>query len=508
MNGRKWIVRGALMLIAVACVCGLFSVNKFTVAQTEFQVQGNVRNSICGYGIEGVEVEIATYMEKSIAITTTDAGGNFAFVDLPHEGPYELGFIKRGYRTQEVIEIMAGADLLIDLVPRGVTTPGRPNAISSPKSVYIDWPANPEFNLKGYNVYRMLVSEDGEPLLEEPVKLNGAPAVVCDDELVEDLEYIDSTVVMGEYYVYCVQAIGGADRPSELSEWSSPPVQGKWLTIFFPNIHMNDQNDYLGLYLWELEDGTPVARIPIASECAYDVDASSMQIFAELTSQLLNPDPFQVELTGITAGIADLEFSANIFAEGAVENVGDHQVIIAAADAEPFSLYGSGELFNIYMNPTALVPLKADICGPLHLVYDNESEMYGVVLYDDYWGGEPPVEVQLRDGEFCTEGGCIHGDVNMDGVVDGDDPQYILDFITRKSWATINDCYLEAWDINCDNRITGQDATLLLRFVRGLPINPPNGVGNGPRPRNGGAKSADLALELSLIHISEPTRPY
>jgi len=459
------------MFAAMVFAGGLLVASDFAGAQEEaFQVSGRVTNSFCDYGIEGVEVEIATYVEKSIAVTTTNENGEFIFEGLPHDGPYEVGFMARSYRTQELFDVMAGDVLEVALVPRGVTTPGKPNAISSPKSVYIDWPANPEFNLKGYNVYRTLVTENGEPL-GEPEKLNGAPVLECDDELVEGVEYIDSTVQKGSYYIYQIQAISGADRPSELSEASDPPVKGQWLTIFFPDVYKQED----GLYLWEREDdGLPMVRIPVASRCAYDVDATGMMIVGEVTADLLNAEPFEVSLTGITAGMA---YSANVIYGAAEQNIGDHQVRIASADSEERPLYGSGELFNIYLNPKVVLEEE---CGPLHLV-DNDITGDGVTVYNDPWEGE--IEIELEDGVYCTAGGCLHGDVNVDGRIDVNDAQYIVDFKAKQEWAPINECYMEAWDINLDGRITPQDATLILRFVEGLPINPPTGV-----------KSADLAL--------------
>ena len=62
-------MRGAALCVAAVFAGALLAVNDFTSAQTEFEVSGQVTNSFCGYGIAGVEVEIATYVEKSIAVT-------------------------------------------------------------------------------------------------------------------------------------------------------------------------------------------------------------------------------------------------------------------------------------------------------------------------------------------------------------------------------------------------------------------------------------------------------
>ena len=473
----RWMLRSAVALTAAVCITALFAVNDLTSAQTEFAVTVNVTNEICGYPIEGAMVDLAVDAGKrdGLGVEFTDADGVATFTNLPNAGPFEVGVSVQGYRGQEFFgetAVFSGDVLDVALVPRGVSTPGKPNAISSPKSVYIDWPANPEYNVKGYNVYRTLVTEAGEAL-EEPVKLNGAPVVECGDVLVEGVEFIDDTVEKGQYYIYQIQAISGADRPSDLSEASDPPVKGQWLTIFFPDVFDTNNPD---LYLWDREDdGTVTTRIPVASRCAYDVDATSMTIIGEVTAELLNASPFSVELTGITAGMA---YSANVLANAAVENEGDHQVRIAGAGVEERNLYGSGELFNIYLTP---VDILGEACGPLHLS-DDEVTGDGVMVYNDPFG--PPVEIELEDGTYCIDMGCMHGDANADMVINGEDVQYILDFIARQSWATINECYLYSWDINLDQRVTPQDSTLILRWLQGLPLNPPTN-----------AKSADLALE-------------
>jgi len=456
-KGRKWLLLGVTVAAVAVCAVGLFAVNDFTSAQTDYAVTVNVTNEICGYPLEGAEVEIAAdFKIDGLGVAITDAAGVATFTNLPNAGPFEVGVSMQGYRSQEFrgdlgTAVSAGDVLDVALVPRGVTTPGKPNAISSPKSVYLDWPANPEFNVKGYNVYRTLVLEDGTPL-EDAVKLNGAPIVECNDDLVVGLEYIDSTITKGNYYIYQIQAISGADRPSELSV-PSDPTPGQWLTVFFPDVYYTNDPD---MFLWDRESvGSDVMRIPVASRCAYDVNATSMQIIGEVTSQLLNASPATLEMTGITAGMA---YSVNVIESGAEQNIGDHQVRIASAGVDERSLYGSGELFNLYLTPTAEF---GSACGPLHLV-DDAITGDGTLLYNDPFG--EPLEILLEDGVVCTDIGCMHGDVDVSGTIDADDAQYILDFIARQSWATINECYLYSWDINQDLRVTTQDSTLILRW--------------------------------------------
>jgi len=213
-------------------------------------------------------------------------------------------------------------------------------------------------------------------------------------------------------------------------------------------------------------------RIPVASRCVYDVTATSMLIVGELTSRLLiNDENVRVESTGLTAG---MQFSPNV-----ITGEGDlpHQLFIAAAGIEERNLYGQGELFNIYMTPNA----TEEGCGLLHLIADDGTGFNGVTLFNSPWD-TVPLEVDLEDGYYCKDisDGCLHGDVDISGEVTLDDADYILDFIARK--ADTNECYIKAWDINLDARVTTQDSTLILRYLNGMPINPPQN-----------AKSDDLA---------------
>jgi hypothetical protein len=441
-------------------------------------VRGVVVNIFTREPVEGALVQIFGYPGGGdmLASTLTNAEGHFGLEDLPEEGPFALLIANDGYTNialpndDEPEPVPTESDLYIELVPNAISTPGRPTAVGSPKSIYVDWAANPEYGVRGYNLYRTEVT-GGHTTVGAPVKLNGEPGDVYSD-LITDLEFMDSSVTKGVYYIYQVQAISSVYRPSELSLPSDPPVKGQWLTVFFPDVERR------GLFLWEREpgagEGDDLVRIPVASRCVYDVDATSMLIVGELASRLLvNDENFRVELTGITAG---MQFSPSLEPG---EGNDPHTVRIAAAGVEERSLYGQGELFNIYMTANA----AEEGCGLLHLVEDDGSWINGVVLFNDPWYGEP-LEVDLEDGYFCkdVDDGCIHGDVNMDGEITIADADYILDFIARK--ASSNDCYIHAWDINLDRRVTTQDATLILRYVNGLPVNPPQD-----------AKSDVLALE-------------
>jgi large repetitive protein len=398
----------------------------------------------------------------AIATVRTNDAGEFTFDEVPHDGPFTLSLARYGYYPRELPDtelpepIMAGANLLVEVESLTLTTPDRPRAVGSPKSVYVDWSPNPEYDVAGYNLYRIEMSGGGTPT-GEPVKLNGTSGDPY-SSLIEGLEFVDSTVTKGMYYIYMVQAVSGGKKISELSLPSNPPVKGLWLTVFFPDVYYQP-----GSIFAQEGSGDLLIRVPVASRCAYDVSATSMQIIAEIASDMFEADGYSVETTGITAG---MRYAYNVLDGEAVVNPGDHQVRIAAAGIEERSLYGQGELFNIYLRPKSL---PENACSWLYLV-DDAMTGDGVVLYNDPWFG-PPLDVELEHGVYCSDGGCLHGDVTMDGVVDEADALYILEHLAHD--APVNACYPYAWDVNMDERITTQDASIIMRYAQGLPLNPP-----------------------------------
>lgn len=347
-----------------------------------------------------------------------------------------------------MMSVAAGAETPIEPHPgQGISIPGTPTALSSPQAVYLDWPANPEYNVIGYNIYRTLTLETGVPL-ETPQRLNSTP--------LESIEYNDRTVEKDMFYVYQVEALTEDGRHSALSA-PSLPVKGQWVRVFFPTVSFG------GLFLWELtQTSETMVRIPVAVDCAYDIDMSASMIQAELPASLLGHESSLVLRTGITERMAA---DYNIVPDESRDIL---HVTIAAASADPQLLYGAGELFHIYAQPREDAEAE---CGSLHLIPDS-LDTHGVRLYD---GDLNLISLDLEDGLLCAfPGDCLHGDVNMDGVVNHADAQYILDHIAGLESAAPNDCYLSAWDMNLDGRITTQDATLILRYAEGLPINPPS----------------------------------
>jgi hypothetical protein len=429
-----------------------------------FDVCGVVRNSLTGRPVAGVYVELSADLDKAIAYTTTATDGSFLFDDDRWPlgaGPYMITFTRSEYIPQTVYGVSAPrCDVNVDLVPVGVTRPCRPLAISGPKNVYVSWAPNPEYNLKGYNVYRTEVDADGNPR-GKAEKINGDPGDVY-DALVTDVEYIDAAVVRGRYYIYQIQAISAADRPSLLSEPSDPPVKGEWLTVFFPEM-VNWTNQYANAYLWNI-GGIDKAVIPVCSRSVYEVSATSMDIVGLLPKALIQAEVDHMpdlEMSGVTAGMTA---SASLLPSA---DPNFWEVRISAGSADSRDLYGSGALFYLAFTPTYL-----GSCGDTILLEDVPPYQDGVRFYDDPW--QPPLELDIENGVLCNEGGCLHGDANNDGAINAADAQWITDYWCKL--ASANACTPQSADINLDGKINAADSTLILRWINGLPMAPPSGL--------------------------------
>ena len=73
----------SLVFCVAMLAAGMFALNNVAVAQ---QVQVNVTNEICGYPLEGAEVEIAADAGKieGLGVAITDANGVATFTNLPN----------------------------------------------------------------------------------------------------------------------------------------------------------------------------------------------------------------------------------------------------------------------------------------------------------------------------------------------------------------------------------------------------------------------------------------
>ncbi|HPC17179.1 MAG TPA: carboxypeptidase regulatory-like domain-containing protein [Candidatus Hydrogenedentes bacterium] len=465
-------------------------------------VEGTVTNSITGAPVEGAVVALTAPSFEGSLQAVSGGDGKYIFSQLTVADPYELAFEAFGYEPATMTGVYQTHNADIALDPIAITRPERPKAISGPRSVFVEWAPNPEFDVKGYNLYRTRVYGATDPTpMETPVKINGSDPNDVYEGLITGTQFRDETVLPGVYYVYQIQAISGQDRPSDYSDPSYPPVKGQWLTIYFPEIFLNNA----GLYLWEQAQGTlpnPEVVMPVSFDCAYEVSATGMQLVARIPQALFEViDPLAditIEPTGVTAGML---FESNVL----VGPDDKWEVFMISSDITGRSLYGNGALFYIKAKtiddtgcgPLELIPfIPGDYPGgPQTIGYPGQQ---GVRLYDDApW--PKAIDLDLVNGLLCTNGGCLHGDVNNDGVVNGDDASFILKLWTRK--VDPNECSMSAGDINLDGYVDSADSTLILRWLAGMNI----------APAKAGTKAAEGLAEVSFaaaaIEKTDPEPP-
>ncbi|HEO71589.1 MAG TPA: hypothetical protein ENN80_10025, partial [Candidatus Hydrogenedentes bacterium] len=443
-------------------------------ASAQVSVSGSVLNGIKGpgreYGVEGVQV-VAAMATKQLAFTMTDANGDYTFEELPAQSaPFDITFYKLEYFPGTLNGVAANSSgNNISLNPLGVTTAAKPLARSGPKSIRVEWSANPEYNVKGYNIYRTEYASDGEgnliptQIVANQVKLNGGADVWDEANYIDALEYTDETVQIDGWYVYQIQAISGADRPSALSIPSNPPERGQWLTLFYPVVAIETP----GTYLWDQVPGEQdllQVILPLSTRCAYDVGTVAMGLVSRLPADLIDRI-IDVRPSGISVGMQSEALNVLTHADNPSVPEGQIEVGMSVADPGPArSLYGAGVLYNI----VAQAKIGVDDCGDLSILRDQSR------LYEE--DAVTRIAFRTEKGQLCADTDCIHGDVDMNGTVNQADAQWINDYWVKN--VSANDCTAYSGDINLDGEVDAADATLILRWVSGLDITPPASATN------------------------------
>jgi len=432
-------------------------------------VTGRVINTVTGEPVDEVFVQAAPSVSqrtKQFATAVTDDRGLYV-LQVPDGNPaLQLTFARIEYLPLiETVTLPIG-ETAVDLgdqglTPLGVQRPVGARAFSSPARVLVEWRPNPEYNLRGYNVWRTEVDELEQPL-SEPTLVNATP--------IERPEFEDTTAQAGRLYQYQVSALSAAGRESTRSV-PSGIVEGQLVVAFVPEIRV--QSPIFNLYNWRMSPTNPIVpnavRIPVAVESAYDVSTVSIDIWVETPTDLLRAgvdDPVAVALSGITAGL-DVEATVPGTGEARVE----------AADDDGLPLFGAGILFNLFLERSGGSG-KNDI----RLIMDarDTGGRFGVRLLDAS-PSNAPIPIAFRDGTLCVDtDNCIHGDVDGNGAIDTDDALAILGVAVQDAPA-LTDCQRFAGDINLDDRIDSADAALLLRWLAMEPLFPEAGAKSANR---------------------------
>jgi PKD repeat protein len=404
-----------------------------------FAISGHVINALTDAPVKGAYVEISADVTKAIVGGYTNAEGMFSFNVDHRDMYYMLTVTCREYTTVTQTRVIAPlVNTTIELSPVAIAKPRTPIARSAAKSVYVEWEANPEYNLKGYYVWRTL---------------SGGEAAIVSD-LIQVTEFKDETTTKGAEYTYQIQAISGADRPSDLSD-ASESVKAEFLTVYFPDIDL--AKDIAGFNNMELNQGEWWVRIPVTTRCAYEIFTSGMGIAAKLPDKQLEVSSLagavKVLPTGVTAG---MKFTSSVTTAG--------QLKINAAIGEGRSLYGAGVLFDVLLKAKNIYE-TCDATPNMTFVANTTR------FYDDSYPSPLRInDIVLEDGVFCGGGSCIQGDVDNNGLVDLADAEFINQYWVESVEPTA--CTLASGDLNRDGYVDAADAVMILRHVEGLDVNP------------------------------------
>ena len=203
-------------------------------------IRGIVTNSITGNPVEGAYIEVAAGLTKALDYATTDVNGAYILTVPEDTGAVDLTISCREYFPQDENFDQPPQTWNPVLVPLGITTPSGVDARSDAKSVRIRWEANPEYNAKGYYLWRTLTDAAGNPGANEAVQVS---------DLLATPEFVDTDTEPGQFYIYQAQALSGADRPSALSD-ASAPVKAQYLTIATEDV--TTHTDFENTFLWDL----------------------------------------------------------------------------------------------------------------------------------------------------------------------------------------------------------------------------------------------------------------
>ena len=287
---------------------------------------------------------------------------------------------------------------------------------SSAGQVVLHWEANTaEPDLAGYHVHRAVDDTDSF------VRLNTVP--------VTDTSYMDTSAETDETYIYRITAAGCGGVESEASEVLRVRAS---VVVMSVSDHTAGPGEETWIAL-NVNDATGIGPASVDIELAYD-------------APILDEATIEIQATAIT-GHLDV-----------VADMADGGAIRFSASGDGGVVEGRGHLFDIHARVRANA--EPDACGGVG---------FGTVkLYTDD-GAALPVDAS-DTGTVCVSENCALGDLNGDGVVDGDDTVKALK--AAAGLIVPNICDLQAGDPNGDRLIDCADAAMVSRMAEGLSINP------------------------------------
>ncbi|MCX6354955.1 MAG: PQQ-binding-like beta-propeller repeat protein [Candidatus Aureabacteria bacterium] len=344
--------------------------------------------------------------------------------------------------------------------PGEISIPTGLRALAGADNITLEWNANPESFLRGYNLYR-------------DVTARGAFATKVNSEPIENTGYVDSNLTRDQTFHYRLTALDTSGR-------ESPPTLPVSATVGHLRVWMPDYRGVAGNEV-RLRVNVPNAR----------GISGTMDISVTYDSGVL--EYIGVERTSITE---DLTMYDNT-----TPGPGPGQRTVLLSSVRPgsdYTLTGEGHLFN----------LKFRVATGAVLGHVSTHSFTSVFIYDIH---RTALSVDYSDTATLTVAAdYILGDLNGDGIVRSVDAEIAMGIATKEISPTT--LQMDAGDVNGDGAIDSADVVLIMRIAVGLPINPSVASSGGLVPPGGyvltlpetsGAPGETITVPLEINDASE-----
>ncbi|MCA1901996.1 MAG: PASTA domain-containing protein [Candidatus Hydrogenedens sp.] len=347
--------------------------------------------------------------------------------------------------TTVILTVSKGPDPNI----KKISTPKGLKAYSGKGFIYLIWDANLEYNLGGYILER---------------RMGGTGAwVEVNQQLIKQTSYRDvvNTSDNSDYYyrIYAQDTEGNRSEPSE-------PVlveQGK-VKIRIPKTS------------WSIRYDGETIRIPIIIEGTNQISIDSVDMDIQFDDSFL--EPMGVETSVIVKNLLtlppNLKSATNIIKVTSCktyDNKGDPSIFYSQGRLYDvlFSVKKTGLIGQCYVTPEVKV-LSASLedANAVDLPVTIQNDGLTLINYD-----------LANTGDCNINEYCLFGDIDGDAKVTGGDINLLLRKVVRKTDIQDLNCDLSRGDLNGDGILDCADASLLMRFLSGLSLNP--GKDNAPK---------------------------
>jgi len=427
-------LRGAAVDSGTACAggglveCGSEGEGEGAIDTSE-PVSGFVLDGRDNGPIEGATVTLFRSGSSQVLDTGVSAQDGSYLVFAPDAvTSVDLLFAAPGFQSRRVFRKTAPTTVTEALTFIAPVAPAGLEAFPAVDSVTLSWQPSTGLNVAGYRVYR---------------GIGAAPSSfgLVTTSPVTDTRYEDAAgLVRGNTYSYYVTAVDTLENESSPSATVQATPGVVVMSIPFLNAKPGE-----------------MLRVPLNVRNAIGLGISGMQIDFRYPAQWLGADP-----TAQQAAAENIRVERTVLTQQAAITVNADvpgRILILGVSTSS-QLVGEGHLFNVFLpvSPDAVI----GSCG--NLDYENVTFASNTV---------PPQSLPIEfEGpwEGCIKSECSVGDLNGDGVADILDVIYALQVSTQL--VGIDDCAVDAGELDGDGSINSGDAVLLLRRLAELSLNP------------------------------------